>query len=404
MRAKITAQLLKKLKATGKGYDVNDTELPGFGVRVSPEGVATSYSVRYRTASGRRQRLKIGSTKILTPRQARDLAQEALADATKGDDPQNIRKSLRGINTLGGFIEDEYAPQELASHKSGEMTHRRIWTCFRDFYNRPLVDRKWHADILAWRAKRLEEGRAQTTVNRDVASLRAVFSHAVRTGALPENPLRQLRQFKTDSQVNIRYLSEDEEQRLLTALDEREERLRSGRFGDELNADRRETPFADYLKPMVLISINTGLRRGELFGIEWRDVDLERANLTLRGEITKNRKTRHMPLNSIANAVLRDWKTQTTGEGLVFVSPTTGERFRNVDVMWRNILKEADIKDFRWHDQRHHFASRLLMACVDLNTVRDLLGHRDIAMTLRYAHLAPEHKAAAVERLVSENG
>jgi site-specific recombinase XerD len=73
-----------------------------------------------------------------------------------------------------------------------------------------------------------------------------------------------------------------------------------------------------------------------------------------------------------------------------------------VKTSWKGIRNTAKIKNFRWHDMRHHFASRLVMAGVDLNTVRELLGHSDLAMTLRYAHLAPEHKANAVEKLVRQ--
>ncbi len=76
-----------------------------------------------------------------------------------------------------------------------------------------------------------------------------------------------------------------------------------------------------------------------------------------------------------------------------------GERFDRVNTSWRRLLKDAQIAAFRWHDMRHHFASRLAMGGVDLNTIRELLGHSDYAMTLRYAHLAPEFKLKAVEVL-----
>lgn len=94
------------------------------------------------------------------------------------------------------------------------------------------------------------------------------------------------------------------------------------------------------------------------------------------------------------------WKVQTpNATGLVFPGKD-GDRLDNVKSAWCALLKSAGIVNFRWHDMRHHFASRLVMAGVDLNTLREFLGHGDIKMTLRYAHLAPEHKAAAVARLV----
>jgi integrase len=128
-------------------------------------------------------------------------------------------------------------------------------------------------------------------------------------------------------------------------------------------------------------------------------VDLERSNLTVRGSGAKSGKTRHIPLNTEAAAALRTWLQQTSSEGLVFKGKD-GARFTNTKKAWTGLLEDADITGFRWHDLRHHFASKLVMAGVDLNTVRELLGHSDLTMTLRYAHLAPEHKAAAVARLV----
>ena len=98
--------------------------------------------------------------------------------------------------------------------------------------------------------------------------------------------------------------------------------------------------------------------------------------------------------------MLTGWRTQSaSAEGLVFPS-ATGERLDNVTKAWTSVLGAAGITSFRWHDMRHHFASKLVMLGVDLNTVRELLGHSTYAMTLRYTHLAPQHAAAAVARLV----
>ena len=89
---------------------------------------------------------------------------------------------------------------------------------------------------------------------------------------------------------------------------------------------------------------------------------------------------------------LRLWRIKTGGQGAVF-------GLTDIKKSFASLLKLAEIQNFRFHDLRHHFASKLVMAGIDLNTVRELLGHVDIRMTLRYSHLAPEHKAAAVEVL-----
>ncbi|MES2219276.1 MAG: site-specific integrase [Pseudomonadota bacterium] len=133
--------------------------------------------------------------------------------------------------------------------------------------------------------------------------------------------------------------------------------------------------------------------------MRWKNVNFDRAILTVEGETAKSGKTRHVPLNAIALQVLKDWQAQNSQTELVF-SSHTGNPFNNVKKAWASILETASIQSFRWHDMRHHFASKLVMAGVDLNTVRELLGHSDIKMTLRYAHLAPEHKANAVAKLL----
>ena len=158
--------------------------------------------------------------------------------------------------------------------------------------------------------------------------------------------------------------------------------------------------YADHLTPMVLISLNTGMRQGEVFNLRWPDVNFDRATVVIHGSGAKSGMTRHIPLNDEALEALKTWHDQGTKTGHAFPS-RDGGRMDNVKKAWAGVLKAATITEFRWHDMRHHFASRLVMEGVDLNTVRELLGHSDIKMTLRYAHLAPQHKAEAVARLVA---
>jgi integrase len=196
----------------------------------------------------------------------------------------------------------------------------------------------------------------------------------------------------------------------MAALDAREERIRNGRDSHNEWLEEREhsampdlkdLAFVDHLKPMVIVSLYTGIRQGSLFKLRWSDIDFQGEILTVPPESAKGGKIIHIPMNERVVKTLRAWREQTkgSGEGLVFPSPKTGGLMDNCRKSWGNLLKEADIEKFRWHDMRHDFASQLVMKGVDLNTVRELLGHADMKMTLRYAHLAPKMKKTAVEML-----
>ena len=158
------------------------------------------------------------------------------------------------------------------------------------------------------------------------------------------------------------------------------------------------TGYSDHLTPMVLLSINTGLRQGEMFAATWEQVDLERRTLTVLASHAKGNATRTIPLNDEAIAVLQAIKPEKA-TGLLFPSPVTGERFDNVKKAWAEITKKADLQDVRWHDLRHHFASTLVMRGVSLYVVQRLLGHANARMTQRYARLAPDTLADAVAML-----
>ena len=246
-------------------------------------------------------------------------------------------------------------------------------------------------------------------MNRDLDDLRSVLSKAKDWGFIETNPLAPVKKLKLDKQRTVRFLSKDEDLRLLAALDAREAKLRAKRT--KANAWRAERgyplfpsldnhAFADHLKPMALVSLHTGMRQGELYDLEWDDIDFDNKLLAIRGEQSKNLQSRHIALNTVALAALKDWRNQADTDVDRVFSSKEGGRFDNTKYSWKAVLKLAKIEKFRWHDMRHTFASRLVMKGVDLNTVRELLGHADYQMTLRYSHLAPEHKASAVAKLV----
>jgi integrase len=152
-------------------------------------------------------------------------------------------------------------------------------------------------------------------------------------------------------------------------------------------------------EPELDIALHTGLRRGEQYALAWDCVDLVRRQLTVLR--SKNGEIRHVPLNSDAVTAFRTLYDKSSSAGPVFVS-LRSDGLRNARHWFEGAVREAQIPDFTWHCLRHTFASRMVMAGVDLRTVQQLMGHKTIQMTCRYAHLAPEHQLAAVERLATK--
>lgn len=402
MRAVIGNSLLSQLKPKLTPYDIWDEKLTGFILRVLPTG-----KMVYRCEYARGKRITIGTTKAVTPQQARDRVKEILGQVALGLSPGV--KQNRDHMTLLDFIKSEYEPWRLANRKNGKADLKRLAVNFLNKLGSCALSEISPILIDKWRTSRINNGIRIATVNRDIVILKAALSKAVEWDFISEHPLRNLKLHKVDSAPKIRYLSKEEESALKSAIEARENKIRNARNNANqwrkvrglrryLNLEKRA--FADHLTPMVLLSLNTGLRRGELFGLSWENIDLDKSILTISGDSAKSGKTRHIPLNTIALEVLYAWRNQTKSKGIVFINSDTEKPFDNVTKAWNGILATAGILNFRWHDMRHHFASKLVMKGVDLNTVRELLGHTDIKMTLRYAHLAPKHKANAVAKLV----
>lgn len=404
MQMKFGTKLIGTLAAQEKPYEVRDTELPGFLIRVQPSGVQTYYC-EYRNGQNLKQRIKLGRVDHLTLPQARDEARKVLGSVAQGSDPAKDRKRQR-LMTLKAFVEGDYGEWAKANHKRGNETIERLLARFEEFHEFRLDE------ITAWKVEkwindRKKAGREGSTVNRNIGMLKACLSRAVEWKLIENHPLKSIKAQRVDQSGIVRYLSSEELERLHAALDGREQRIISGRDsgnvwriqrGIEALPELSDRPFADYLKPMVLLSLNLGTRQGELFHSKWSDVNFENKTIAIRGRISKSGKTRHIPLNQIAFNTLVKWKNISADNNLIFPG-RTGDVFNNVKKSWANLLNDSEISHFRWHDMRHHFASQLVMRGVDLNTVRELLGHSDIKMTLRYAHLSPRVMAEAVARL-----
>ena len=401
MKEKLTAKLLGSLQVTGNEYEVHDTTVGGLFVRVTAAG-AKSYVVSW--ARGRKKTL--GRVGILTLDQARTEATQYLAEARAHGEPLAVTQGRRGatLPSLRDFIDDTYIPWFKAHHKGHEKTQHTLSNNFEAIMSQRL-DAINGRDLEQIRTAWMQAGNKASTVNRKMGSISGVFSRAVEWEYIDTHPLAKLKQLKVDSKGVIRYLAADETRRLRDALDARQDEMRVEReSANTWRTDRHrepmpsllELPYTDHLKPMVLVSLNTGMRRGELFDLKWSEVNFDTKTITVAGATTKTSDTRHIPMNKETLGVLEAWKKQVSKSPYVF-SGQGGGRFEDVKSAWLKLLERAQIDGFRWHDMRHDFASRLVMAGVPLNTVRDLMGHADIKMTLRYAHLAPGTKAAAVE-------
>jgi|SRR5690242_7247221 len=220
-------------------------------------------------------------------------------------------------------------------------------------------------------AKLHETARTPATFNRYRVAISHAYKLAIENRKCAENPAKLVR-LQRESNERVRYLNQhdvEEEKKLREAI--------------RAKYPERAAEFD--------LALNTGLRLSEMCRLTWQDVDLRLNVLTLRE--TKSGKIQRVPLNAAAKEALRNLRAQTTG---VHVCPDHGDRRRR---WWDEIRLDAKTVDFHWHDLRHTFASRLVMAGVDILTVNKLLRHATLGVTMRYAHLAPNHLHDAVARL-----
>ena len=415
MQARITDRLIASLVPSEKTYEVADIEVKGFCLIVRPTGVI-SFCYRYRNAEGVKKSFTLAKYGSITVSEARKQAERRAAEVKIGADIQAVRKAVRATadqarkQTLNAFFEHHYKPFLAHQMKSGDTIGQMLESQFVGRWGDISLTALTPSLVKDWQNERLKKGLKPASVNRPLTYLRAMLNRAVEWGVIESSPLAKIKKLNEDEGAKNRYLKENEETNLIQALEARQElqRAKRSRYIDWCRKRHVPSPaphdgrFVDYLYPLVLLALHTGMRRGEIFNLRWGDVDFKvRSVAVLHALGAKSNDTRHIPLNEKAIEALSAWSEQSDCEptNLIFPSPITGERMDNIKSAWQSLMKAAQIKNFRFHDLRHTFASKLAMRGVDLYTISELLGHSSIEMTQRYAHLSPDHKAAAVALL-----
>ena len=222
----------------------------------------------------------------------------------------------------------------------------------------------------------LSRGRSAATVNRYLAALSHVFTQCAGEWQwLRYHPMRGVVQRLKEPPGRVRYLDRDE-------------------IEDFLAACRQSSNSS--LFPVVLIALSTGMRRGEILGLRWKDVSLERRLIVLSK--TKNRERRGIPITEQVLESLMSLQRYTHTD-LLFPSSTVPPKPLDIRAPFNRALTAAGIEEFRFHDLRHTCASYLAMNGASEREIAEVLGHKSLSMVKRYSHLSREHLRGVLEKM-----
>jgi len=318
-----------------------------------------TYYIDYYLPNGRRCREPAGSSRKLA------------ANALKKRQIGVVEGKYLDIRREQKTRFEDFAEEYLALHsklKKSYYTDCKIVNLLKRHFSGQYLYEITSLDVERFKSQRAKEV-SPATVNRALAVLKSMYNKAILWDRVVKNPCKGVKLFKENNQ-RLRFLEREEIEKLLFSC-------------------------CEHLKPIVIVALNTGMRKSEILGLKWHDIDIKRNIIHLYD--TKNGEKREVPMNDIVvKALVAVPKHRDSA--YIFCNKD-GESYGDIKKSWLTAVKKACIIDFHFHDLRHTFASQLVMAGVDLNTVRDLLGHKSMEMTLRYSHLSPDHKQRAVDVL-----
>lgn len=386
---KLTDEVVKEAEVPEKGRShIWDDELRGFGLRVYPSG-SRSFVFRYTSPTTRRRRLMVlGEYGPMTPHKARKKAERMRGRVLDGMDPQAKKDEAR-----------EKARQSVAFREFVPIYLRRMrerWTerTHRDYRSR--IDRNLMGPLGSLRLEditrplvaelldRIGEERGPYESNRVHSILRAALNKAEVWGFLPAghpNPARGIERFK--EVARDRWLKPAEVARLMDAV------RTLGQGEDEDDA-------GPYFRAFVPLALLTGMRKGELLGLRWENVDLDRGEVQLPN--TKAGRPQRRQLSRPAVEILR-FLPREQDNPHVFPGRMSGTHRKDYKREWDAVREKAGLTDCTFHDLRRTAGSHLAQAGVPLQVIQEILGHQSPAITRVYARLSRENERDALEEL-----
>lgn len=365
--------------------EISDSTIPtakARSLRRNPHGVfekvrgSDIWWIRYHDAHGRLRREKAGTRGM-----AVKLYQKRKTEALQGKKlPEAMR---RREAVLGELLAD------AADHIQHRYRGQRLGADGKDYRYAALKDALGNRPAESVTAQEIERALSRlaedrkwkpASFNRHKAFLSLAYRLGVESGKVQSSPVRLVHRRREDN-GRIRWLTADEETKLRAVI--------QSDYPAEL--------------PAFDLALHSGMRRSEQYGLTWDCVDIVRRQLTIPR--SKHGGIRYVSLDSTAVDALLALRKRGNGSGPVMIAAESGHGYlaghplKTPREWFDAACSKAGIADFTWHCLRHTFASRLVMAGVGLRTVQELMGHKGIAMTCRYAHLAPEHQLNAVNKL-----
>lgn len=378
MKTKITKRILDAELAKGAVVKINDTDVRGFHAKITAGGSCAFY-LFYRTGSGTERRPKIGSYPDLTPEAARNIAKDWLAIVRGGGDPSGDRQEARKASTIADLC-DRYIKEHSKPHKkprSIAADEQLIRANIKPALGHIKVQDLTRAQVVQFKVAR---EKTPFAANRCLALLSHMMSLAIVWDIRPDNPIKGVQRFK-EKQRDV-YFSAEELAKIHETLN---------RFEQEKLAI-----------PGVLLAIRllalTGCRCGEILALRWEDIDFGRGLFSIKDAKAGGRQ------QSVGAPVLAMLQPLARKSGWVVEAAADGGQLsaNTLATGWKRIRSKAGLPKARLHDFRHTVATMAAQGGANAFVLRDLLGHKTIAMTARYVSSVQTQQRTVADQVADQ--